>query len=590
MFEKLLNLLTKKMDPSLRRLLTYLPEHKGKFIASMIFMALSGSSSSLIATFLGKLTDIGFYEKATWMVVGAPDCLIFIAALNGFCVFMSSYLLSKVSQSILVTLRTQLFTNILYWPAYTYQRNTTGLISSKFVNEANVALSNAAKSIIVLVRDSVQVVGLMGILIYYNWQLTLVTLVIAPVIAFVLRKISKKMKEIVANSQQSIATMLVRVQETYEAQRVVKVYNNYSREISRFEEVNNLIKKVPLQMMKMSAMGSPITQLITMVGVAIVVAVAFFEAQHGLLTMGEFITFLSAMLLMMQPLKQLTQLNATFVGMAMAAQSIFHTMDEPTENDSGTKVVDRIKGDIVFENVSLKYPESGDFALKNFNLDVKAGENIALVGQSGSGKSSLVNLIPRFWEPTQGRILFDGEDYKELTLESLRNQIAVVSQDVVMFDDTIRANIAYGVPNATDEQINEVIEAAALTDFIQSLPQGLNTPVGEAGNRLSGGQKQRISIARALLKNSPILILDEATSALDSESEHHIKLALERLMKGRTCFTVAHRLSTIEKADRIIVMGKGEIQEMGTHSELLAKNGIYANLVKLQAMNSGVDG
>ncbi len=587
MFEKILNALTKNIDPNLRRLLTYLPKYKGMFLLSMIFMALSGSSSSLIATFLGKLTDVGFYEKEAWMVIGAPICLIFIAALNGFCVFMSSYLLSKVSQSILVTLRTQLFTNILYWPAHTYQRNTTGLISSKFVNEANVALSNAAKSIIVLVRDSVQVVGLMGILIYYNWQLTLVTLIIAPIIAFVLRKISQKMKAIVGTSQQSIATMLVRVQETYEAQRVVKVYNNYSREISRFEDVNNLIKKISLQMMKMSSMGSPITQLITMVGVAIVVAVALFEAQHGLLTMGEFITFLSAMLLMMQPLKQLTNLNATFVAMAMAAESIFCTMDEPLENDHGTKVVERVKGDIVFENVSLQYPESNGFALKNFNLDVKAGENIALVGQSGSGKSSLVNLIPRFWEPSQGRILFDGEDYKELTLESLRNQIAVVSQDVVMFDDTIRANIAYGVPNATDEQINEVIEAAALTDFIQSLPQGLNTPVGEAGNRLSGGQKQRISIARALLKNSPILILDEATSALDSESEHHIKMALEQLMKGRTCFTVAHRLSTIEKADRIIVMSQGEIQEQGTHADLLAKDGIYANLVKLQNTQTG---
>lgn len=589
MFEKLLNLLTKNIDPNLRRLLTYLPKYKGMFIASLIFMALSGCSSSLIATFLGKLTDVGFYEKATWMVLGAPVCLIFIAALNGFCVFMSSYLLSKVSQSILVTLRTQLFTNILYWPAYTYQRNTTGLISSKFVNEANVALSNAAKSVIVLVRDSVQVIGLMGILVYYNWQLTLVTLVIAPVIAYVLRRISRKMKEIVSTSQQSIASMLVRVQETYEAQRVVKIYNNYSREIARFEDINNLIKKVCLQMMKVSSMGSPITQLITMVGVGIVVAVALFEAQHGLLTMGEFITFLSAMLLMMQPLKQLTNLNATFVAMAMAAQSIFKTMDESPEKDIGTKLLARAKGDIVFEGVSLKYPESRNFALKDFSLNVKAGENIALVGQSGSGKSSLVNLLPRFWEPTEGHILLDGDDYREFTLESLRNQIAVVSQDVVMFDDTIRANIAYGVPDATDEEINQVVEAAALTDFIKSLPKGLDTRVGEGGNRLSGGQKQRISIARALLKDTPILILDEATSALDSESEYHIKLALEHLMKGRTCFTVAHRLSTIEKADRIIVMHKGKIQEVGTHAELLSKQGIYANLVKLQNTKTSLD-
>lgn len=312
------------------------------------------------------------------------------------------------------------------------------------------------------------------------------------------------------------------------------------------------MKRLALRATKIGAVGTPSTQLIGMAGVAVVLAVAMAEVQHGLMTMGDFVTFLTAMLLMMPPLRRISGLNATIVTMTVAAQSIFATLDEAEEADTGTTILANVKGNVVFEHVSMRYPGADHDAVTDFNLTVAPGETVALVGTSGSGKSTLVNLLPRFWNPTAGRILMDGVDTQTVTLASLRKQIAVVSQDVMLFDGTIRENLIYGTPDATEEAVEAAIEAAALKDFVASLPVGLNTPVGEAGNKLSGGQKQRISIARALLKNAPLLILDEATSALDAESEQAVKTALAHLMKGRTTFMVAHRLATVENADQIV--------------------------------------
>lgn len=570
------------LDKNLKRLLGYLPPYKGKLITAVIFMAAAGGTASIIATGVGALTDLGFYQKQAWVVLAAPVGLIFIAAMNGFFIFMSSYLLAKVSQSVLVDIRTEIFNALLHWPAMAYQNNPTGVVSSKFVNEANTALSSAAQSCILVIRNIMQVLSLLCVLVYFNWQLTIVTLMISPLIVFVLKQISRRMRDVVTKSQQSIATMLCRVQETYEAQRIVKIFNTYEYETRRFEQVNMTIRKICLNMMKFSSLGTPLTQLITMIGVAVVVSVALWEAQQGMLTTGEFITFLSAMLMIMPPLRQLSSLNATFVGMSMAALSIFSTIDEPREEDKGTVSAERVRGSLEFDHVSLKYPGQKIPAVNDFCLSIAPGEHVALVGVSGSGKSSVVNMVPRFWKPTSGKILLDGINYEDYTLTSLRNQISIVSQDVVIFDDTIRENIRYGSPEATDEAIWKAVEASALKTFIESLPQGLDTRAGEAGSRLSGGQKQRISIARALLKDAPILILDEATSALDSESESVIKEALRNLTKGRTTITVAHRLSTIEDADKIVVMAHGDIKEMGTHKELIAKDGIYANLCRLQ--------
>lgn len=582
-----MNLLSKyynKLDPNLRRLASYLPKYRWLVGGAIACMVIAAASSSLVASLLGKLTDLGFYNKQAWIVVAAPIALIAVSFLHGGSMFLSNYLLSRASQFLLQELRQQLFAKILRWPATAYQNNSTGLIASKFVNEANVALSKAAKSAVILVRDSLQIVGLSVMLVWHNVSLTVVTLLIAPLIVWLLRTISRKLKNVMASSQQNIATLLSRVQESYEAHTVVKITNAYDIEMNRFAGINDEVRKLVLRMTKIGSVGTPATQLIGMLGVAVVLGVALVQVQHGLMTMGDFVTFLTAMLLILPPLRRITSLNSTVVMMTVAAQSIFATLDEPEEKDAGTAELKNVRGEVVFDHVTMRYPNTDHDAVHDFNLTVRPGESVALVGASGSGKTTLVNLLPRFWNPTSGEIRIDGVNTQDVTLTSLRRNIAVVSQDVILFDGTIRDNIIYGTTDATEDDIAKAVEAAALKDFIASLPEGLNTPVGEGGSRLSGGQKQRVSIARALLKNVPILILDEATSALDAESEQAVKIALAHLMKDRTTFIVAHRLSTVENADKIVAMADGVIQEVGTHAELIRKEGVYARLCALQGI------
>ena len=573
-------------DPVLKRLFKYALPYKGKMVLACLYMVGAASMSSLTATLLGKLTDAGFYEQEAWVIVAAPAALIGVTLLYAVSTVMSTYMLTRISQSMLVTLRMELFANILRLPFPAYLANSTGLVSSKFVNEANIALGGAVSAAVVLVRDSLQVFALFGVLLWQNWKLTLVACIVGPIAGVILRTISKRVKRIVRASQEAIASVLSRVSESYEAERLVKVSNTYDFEMARFSPINERIRSLALKKQVMQGLGTPVTQIITMTGVAVVVAFALFEAQRGALTIGEFITFLSAMLLLMPPLQHLAGLNSTFASISVAGKSIFELLDMEQEKDTGTHVLEKARGEVAFENVRLRYPGQEIEALKGITLQIAPGEHVAFVGLSGSGKTTLMNTVPRFWEATDGRVLIDGHDVKDLTLASLRSQIAIVTQNVTLFDATIRENIAYGKPEATDEEIEKAVAAAALTDFIASLPDGLNTRVGEAGGLLSGGQKQRVSIARAFLKNAPILILDEATSALDSASEHQIKLAIDELMKGRTCLIVAHRLSTIDNADRIVVMSHGEIVETGSPKSLLEKGGAYADLYNLQ-MRSG---
>ena len=580
----LISRLKSKLNPSLLRLVTYLKPHRGKIAMSLVFMIGAGAASSLIAMLLGKLTDVGFYDQEAWIVVVAPIALIFISVLHGGSMFMSNYLLGKTSQAVLVKLRGEIFHKILRWPADTYQKNSTGNITSKFIFEANVALSNASKSCIILVRDSVQVVALTCVLVWNNWMLAIVSLIIAPMIFKLLRYISKRMKMIMETCQASFASVLERVKEVYEGHRLIKLSDTYALEMDRFKRINDGVSKMMIDMTKVTSMGTPLTQLIFMSGVALVLAFAMFQSSQGVITMGDFVTFLAALLLLMPPLRNLAGVNSGFVVMAVAAESIFATLDEADEADEGKVDLTTCKGDFVFEHVSMRYPNTKRDAVHEFNLEVKAGDCIALVGLSGSGKSTLVHMIPRFWNPTKGRILLDGIDIRDLKLESLRRHIAIVSQDVMIFDDTIRNNVLYGSPDATEAEVWKALEDASLADFVRTLPEGLDTVVGEGGSRLSGGQKQRLSIARAFLRNAPILILDEATSALDSENEMKIKGALVSLMKGRTTFMVAHRFSTIEHATKIVAMADGVVKEMGARAELLEQNGLFAELLRLQSL------
>lgn len=577
-----MNRFLKHFDPDLLRIYRYLLPHKWRIALGAVFMAGEASMSSLTATLLGKLTDLGFYQQEPWVIAGAPAALIGVTLLFAFCTVASSWVMAKVSQTVLITLRTELYDRIMAWPAERYQANPTGTICSKFVNEANVALSGATSSLIVLIRDSLQIIALLCLLFWQNWKLTLVAFVVGPLIVLTLKLIAKRIRVIVKRSQETVGLMLSRVQEAYEAQRVVKVTGSYAFEEARFEKVNRTIRRTALDRIKMESLATPITQMITMLGIAFVVAVALYQAQAGMLTIGEFITFLAALLLLKPALQHLTGLNGTFAAISTAAHSLFEVLDAEREVDEGTVEIERARGEIVFENVFLTYPGQNEPALRGINLTIRPGEHTALVGPSGSGKSSLVNLIPRFWEPTHGEIRLDGNPLREIRLASLRRQIAVVSQDIFLFDDTIRANIAYGLPDASEADIERAVQAAALDEFVASLPEGLNTRVGEGGSLLSGGQKQRISIARAVLKDAPILILDEATSALDSKNEALVKEALERLTRGKTCVTVAHRFSTIENVDRIVAMQNGEIVEEGTKEALLAQNGLFAKLYRLQ--------
>ena len=572
-------------DPALTRLFHYALPYKWQLVMASVWIVGAASMSSLTATLLGRLTDLGFYEKESWVIAAAPATLIGVTLLYAVSTVMSTYLLTKISQSILVTLRTELFARILHWPFANYQSHSTGVVCSKFVNEANIALGGAVSAAIILVRDSLQIIALFAVLFWQNWQLTLVALVVGPVGALIMRAISQRTKRIVKASQAAIAGILSRVQESYKAERLVKISDTYDFEMDRFRPINQKIRRTELKRQVMQGLGTPVTQVITMSGVAVVVAYALFEAQAGRLTIGEFITFLSAMMLLMPPLQHLAGLNATFASISVAAKSIFDTMDEAVEDDKGTVELKDVKGAIEFKDVHLTYPGTTREAIKGVTLSVRPGEHVALVGLSGSGKSSMVNLVPRFWRVSSGAVTVDGVNVEDCTLTSLRNHIAVVSQNVILFDTTVRENIAYGMPEVSEAAIEKAVEAAALTEVVAALPKGLDTPVGEAGSLLSGGQKQRISIARALLKDAPILILDEATSALDSESENQIKEALEILMKGRTCLTVAHRLSTIDRADRIVVMQDGVIVEEGTPVELLARGGAYARMVRLQRGN-----
>jgi subfamily B ATP-binding cassette protein MsbA len=570
-------------DPVFRRLLRKVLAFRGVLAVAVLAMVVSAATEYAIARLTGQFVDRGIVERDAAAGLWLPLAFVGVFVVRGLAAFASTFLLNRVSQAVLVDLRCAMFARLLDWPQKSFEDTPSGFVVSKFVNEASNALNLAAEVMTTAVRDSLTVVVLLGVLLYYNWQLTLVTLVVAPLIAAALRAFSSRLRRLSLQNQAMLGELTRAVQEAHEGSRVIKVYGGQEQERRRFDRINQKLRRFALKMQVAWSAATPVTQVIAAIGLAFVFGVALWQARTQQLSAGDFVTFLTAALMLLAPLRHLAGLNGPMARMLAAGESVFGLIDSAPERETGTREVERVSGAVHFRDVGFAYPGTTQPALAGVSLDVRAGELVALVGPSGAGKTTLIGLIARFMEPTSGSIELDGVPITDLTRASLRRQIALVSQDVVLFDDTIAANIAFGAARgASMEAIRGAAEAAYLLPFIESLPAGFDTPVGESAVKLSGGQRQRLSIARALLKDAPILLLDEATAALDSESERYIQQSLDRLMRGRTTFVVAHRLSTIERADRIVVLEGGRIVEVGSHRELLARRGLYSHLHSIQ--------
>ena len=570
-------------QPHLRRLLRYVFAYRRLLAVALVAMLVAAATEPLMARLTGELLDQGFLARDVRAALWVPISFVGVFVVRGIATFISSFVLARISQFVLVQLRAQMFGRLLSWPQSAFEATPSGIVINRFVNEASNALNLAAEVLTTAVRDSLTVAALLVLLLWHNAQLTLVTLIIAPLIALILRGFSKRLRRLNVENQAMLGEMTRAVQEAHEGSRVIKIYGGQAYEAERFEQINQRLRRFANKMQVAWSAATPLTQIVAACGLSAVISVALWQAQGQALTPGEFITFLTAALMLLTPLRHLAGLNGPLARMLAACDSVFALIDSAPEAETGSRTLQHVQGRIAFVKVSFAYSSTAAPALTDINLNVAPGEMIALVGPSGAGKTTLINLIPRFVRPTAGHIELDGVPIDALTLADLRQHIALVSQDVVLFDDSIEANIAYGAQRGVSrEQVRAAAEAANLLPFIESLPRGFDTPIGENAVRLSGGQRQRLSIARALLKNAPILLLDEATSALDSESERFIQTSLERLMRGRTTFVVAHRLSTIERADRIVVLEAGRIVEVGRHADLLRAQGLYSHLHQIQ--------
>lgn len=573
----------KKEQSSLQiyiRLLHYVKPHWKIFVLSVLGYLLYSSSQPLLASIMGNLTD-AIYKHEPQAVYFIPLSLLAVYLVRGLGGFIGTYFLAKVSFSIVHTLRTEMFNKLVLLPNSYYEQNNSGhLISMITFNVAQVT-GAATGAIKVIVREGITVIALLLFLFYSNWQLSLTFLAITPLIAFVVFYASKRFKKLSKKIQVTMGDLTHISSEAINGYKEVKSFGGEDYEQQRFLQASKKNYQQNMKMTMTSAINTPVLQMIVASALSFLVFLAL--SFLGDMEAADFVAYLIAAGLLPKPIRQLSEVNATIQKGIAAAESIFMILDETIEQDKGSYYVDEIKGCLEFKDVSFSYSGTDKEVIKHFNLTIEAGQSIALVGRSGSGKSTLVSLISRFYDIQQGEILLDGHSLESYTLKSLRKQISLVTQDVTLFNDTIRNNIAYGsLSHYGQDKVIQAAQAAYAMEFINEQSDGLETLVGEDGVLLSGGQRQRLAIARALLKNAPLLILDEATSALDTESEHKIQAALENVMKGRTTLVIAHRLSTIENADLIVVMDNGAIIEQGTHKELLAKGGFYNQLHKKQ--------
>ncbi len=575
----------------LRRLWPFIKPLLWVVLGAIVAMAVSAATDAAIPALLKPLLDKGFgshaIDKTKWLV---PAAVIGLALIRGVSQYASGYLLAYVSNKILLELRLKMFDRMIHTSVAFFQRETASTVINAIVFEVNQILNVLLSVMVTLVRDSLTVIFLLGYLFYLNWRLTLIVAVLLPGIGWLVGKINRRLRRLNREHQLLTNELSYIVEETVGGYKVVKVHNGEQYETDRFTAMSRRLRGYAMRMTVSGGLAQPLTQFLASIALAVVITIAVVQSSSDQTTVGGFVAFVTSMLLIISPLKHLMDVNQPLQRGMTAAELIFGLIDEPAEPKGGGKPLARARGEVEFRDVSFNYGTNSTHerhTLDQVSFKIAPGEMVALAGPSGSGKTTLVNLLPRFFDPTGGAVLIDGVALPEYDLHALRSQIAMVSQDVVLFNDTIAHNVAYG--QAVDaEKVKAALRAANLWDTVQAMPQSIETLVGDNGMMLSGGQRQRLAIARAIYKNAPILILDEATSALDSESERHVQAALETLMKGRTTLVIAHRLSTIERANRILVMEAGRIVEHGSHRELLEHDGLYAHLHRIQFQQSAV--
>jgi subfamily B ATP-binding cassette protein MsbA len=565
-----------------KRLMIFAKPYKLAFIAAIIGMIAYAGIDSYVISMLKPLIDEGLTGVNPNFMKWAPLFIIVMFVLRGSAHFVGNYCLAWVGNNVVADLRQKLFEHIMSMSVSFHDRESTGSLIAKLTYDSEQVLQATSRALITLVQQGAFVIGLLIIMFYNSWQLSLIFLVITPVIAVVVIFVSGRFRQISKNIQGAMGQVNSAAEQVFNAHKVVLSFGGQQNEFDRFKKINKHNRQQRMKMVGTKAISVPLIQVIASFALAVVLYVANLESMRETLTPGSFTTVLTMMALLLRPLKMLTTVNGEFqTGMA-AAISIFQVLDQNVEKDQGQLVLEKPRGQLAFKNVTFSYAGKKAPAINQVSFSVEPGKTLALVGRSGSGKSTASALFLRFYDAEKGQVQVDGVDVEEYQLKSLRQQFAYVSQQVVLFNDTLANNIAYGIPEASREAIMAAAKSAHVMEFVDKMPEGLDTVIGENGSMLSGGQRQRIAIARALLCDAPFLILDEATSALDTESERHIQEALQHLQQNRTCIVIAHRLSTIENADQIIVMEQGEIIEEGDHQSLLAKNGAYAQLNNLQ--------